>query len=228
MLIGFPPHFFLQTNSSTIKNTNSFLTALLCTLTASFLVLSHPAQAGYIVTLEQVGSDVVATGSGALDLSGLMGPNTDFGAGTVAPSEARILIGATGFFEDFTGFSTISGPTSFGSGGGSPPFRGTGDHVGIDGLQQLLFVPQNYVSGTPLSSSATWPFQTFTSLGVTPGTYVWTWGPGANQNFTLEIKFPTPNKITDCMDNGWRMLTRADGTPFENQGRCIQYVNTGK
>jgi hypothetical protein len=28
---------------------------------------------------------------------------------------------------------------------------------------------------------------TLTTLGVTPGTYVWTWGTGANQNFTLQI-----------------------------------------
>ena len=29
---------------------------------------------------------------------------------------------------------------------------------------------------------------TLASLGVTPGTYVWTWGTGlANQNFTLQI-----------------------------------------
>jgi VPDSG-CTERM motif len=28
---------------------------------------------------------------------------------------------------------------------------------------------------------------TFASLGVTPGTYVWTWGTGANHNFTLQI-----------------------------------------
>jgi hypothetical protein len=28
---------------------------------------------------------------------------------------------------------------------------------------------------------------TFASLGVTPGTYEWTWGAGANQNFTLQI-----------------------------------------
>ena len=30
--------------------------------------------------------------------------------------------------------------------------------------------------------------QTFKSLGVTPGTYKWTWGTGANQNFTLVIE----------------------------------------
>ena len=29
---------------------------------------------------------------------------------------------------------------------------------------------------------------TFASLGLTPGTYVWTWGTGLmNQNFTLQI-----------------------------------------
>jgi hypothetical protein len=28
---------------------------------------------------------------------------------------------------------------------------------------------------------------TLADLGVTPGTYVWTWGDGANQNFTLRI-----------------------------------------
>ena len=29
--------------------------------------------------------------------------------------------------------------------------------------------------------------ETFSTLGVIPGTYVWTWGTGANQNFTLQI-----------------------------------------
>jgi hypothetical protein len=67
---------------------------------------------------------------------------------------------------------------------------GTGDIVGIGGVQ--LLVPFGYVSGTVLSGSATYNNATFSSLGVTPGTYFWTWGTGArtgaNQNFMLQIR----------------------------------------
>jgi hypothetical protein len=39
-----------------------------------------------------------------------------------------------------------------------------------------------------LSDSMTFNNATLASLGVTPGTYVWSWGTGlANQNFTLQI-----------------------------------------
>jgi hypothetical protein len=30
-----------------------------------------------------------------------------------------------------------------------------------------------------------------------------------------------------CKKGGWRDRTRADGSPFRNQGECIRYVNTG-
>ena len=54
-------------------------------------------------------------------------------------------------------------------------------------LHRFLIVPRGYVSGTFLSNSATYSGKTLATLGVTPGTYVWTWGTGANQNFTLKI-----------------------------------------
>jgi hypothetical protein len=31
-----------------------------------------------------------------------------------------------------------------------------------------------------------------------------------------------------CKNDGWQTRFRADGSPFKNQGDCIQYVNTGK
>ena len=34
--------------------------------------------------------------------------------------------------------------------------------------------------------------------------------------------------VSACKSDGWRQLTRADGSIFTNQGDCIQYVNTGK
>ena len=64
---------------------------------------------------------------------------------------------------------------------------GTGDFVGI-ALGEFLSVPLGYLSGAPLSDSMTFNNATFASLGVTPGTYMWTWGAGLpNQNFTLII-----------------------------------------
>ena len=55
----------------------------------------------------------------------------------------------------------------------------------------LLSVPTGYASGTALSDMATYSGKTLATLGVTPGTYVWTWGNGANQKFTLQIP-PAP------------------------------------
>jgi hypothetical protein len=50
-----------------------------------------------------------------------------------------------------------------------------------------------------LADTSIWNNQTFDSLGVTPGTYEWTWGTGMNQNFTLQIgpaaAVPEPSSV---------------------------------
>lgn len=83
--------------------------------------------------------------------------------------------------------SMISGPISFGTGTTKSPNTGSGNFVGIDGSGDVIFVPQGYVSGAALSDTMTFNNATFSSLGVTPGTYEWSWGTGTNQNFTLQI-----------------------------------------
>ncbi|MGC2626956.1 MAG: hypothetical protein WA269_08975 [Candidatus Udaeobacter sp.] len=183
-----------------IGSSSSRLALLLIALVFTCLGLRQNAQAGYIVTLQQVGPNVVATGSGAINLTGLtffqsdgvFSPEILPGAGVQAGG--GILTGPTSSSVDL--YFEPRGPTSFGSGGATPASSGSGDMVGIFPIhlifERALIVPRGYVSGTFLSNSATYSGKTFATLGVTPGTYVWTWGTGANQNFTLQIPVPPP------------------------------------
>jgi len=163
--------------------------SLMFTAVTASLFSVRPAQAGYIVTLQQVGPgspDVIATGSGSIDLTGLTIVSRRTPTETdIEPANGGIFTGPNAFCDVYEG--NLSGPTSFGIGSATFTNSGSGDMVGIDKALNLLAVPTGYVSGTPLSNMATWSGKTLATLGVTPGTYVWTWGAGANQNFTLVI-----------------------------------------
>ena len=62
-----------QLKEQKVKSLEFFKPTLATTLAIvlAWLLSVRPAQAGYTVTLQQVGPDVVATGSGAIDLTGL-------------------------------------------------------------------------------------------------------------------------------------------------------------
>ena len=147
-----------------------------------------PAQAAYIVDLTQEGSNVVATGSGTLDVSDLTFVINESGAygAVIQPSGGVIVIGpVSASVDDYTG---VTGPANFGSGSVNFPNSGSGDLVGIFGSDRRLDVPAGYVSGNALSDTSTCDNASFSSLGVTPGTYKWTWGSGADaDSFTLKI-----------------------------------------
>lgn len=40
--------------------------------------------------------------------------------------------------------------------------------------------------------------------------------------------YDQPASKEQCKQGGWEDLSREDGSPFKNQGDCIQYFNTGK
>jgi hypothetical protein len=163
---------------------NKLLLITVLTIAVTSLLCVPPAQA-YTVTLKQVGSNVVAHGSGAINLTGL----TFISSGEDNPGIVPFLgVISTGpFASNIDVYRGFTGPTDFGSGAGALPNTASGDFVGISGVGPDLFVPLNYISGAALSDSMTFNNATFASLGVTPGTYVWTWGDGANQRFTLRI-----------------------------------------
>ena len=77
------------------------------------LICVRPAEA-YTVTLHQAGSNVVATGSGAINLTGLTFASGGFVAtGSMGPSIAVLTVAYGTGLSQYTGFS---GPSSFGPG----------------------------------------------------------------------------------------------------------------
>ena len=187
-----------------IGSSSSRLALLLIALVFACLGIRQSAQAGYIVTLQQVGPNVVATGSGAINLTGL----TFSQSGSVNPAisarshrstcrghlhgadffQRRLLLRGQWTDEFRERWRQRLPAVAAATWSGYPRL--------LAAIPSLLSVPTGYVSGTVLSDSATYSGKTLASLGVTPGTYVWTWGTGANQNFTLQIPVPPPPPVT--------------------------------
>jgi hypothetical protein len=148
------------------------------------------ARAAFVVDLTQEGSNVVATGSGTLDLAALSRLSTGSTPAQLAPAESFAYTGPA-VATPVAVYGFFTGPQSFGEQNILVfASSGSGDLVGINGVGMFssLVVPASYVSGGLLSDSSTYDNATFASLGVTPGTHEWTWGSGANaDSFTLQI-----------------------------------------
>jgi hypothetical protein len=147
--------------------------------------------------MTEVGSDVVANGSGSFNLTGLTYENSGSSAVEINPSSGEVGVGGGGFFDDLyfnnAGFGPgLIGPT-FGSGGHVTPSSGslTGFLLPNDGS---LLLPQGYASDAALTESSTYSGTTFASLGITPGTYTWTWDTGAN-SLVLNVIVPEPTSL---------------------------------
>jgi hypothetical protein len=143
------------------------------------------AEAAYIMTVEQAGSNVVATGSGSIDVTALIRYNSESAQAGIL-NGVGIVIGSPGTSQEYV---VISGPYSFASDlGALPASDGSGPDVGVF-TNFAVIVPDGYVSGASLgTSTATWDNTTLAALGVTDGTYTWTWGTGANaDSLTLDI-----------------------------------------
>jgi hypothetical protein len=142
------------------------------------------ANAAFLLTLQQTGGNVVGTGSGSFNLAALTSVTSLAQGPFVDASAGDILLALTATAQA-TFFDGITGPSSFGSGGDQGNDTGVGNVVGIEQGFYLL-VPSGYTSGILLSGTDTWSGSTLSSLGVTPGTFEWTWGSGATaDSFTL-------------------------------------------
>jgi hypothetical protein len=140
------------------------------------------------VTITQVGSDVVWSGSGSFNLTDLTlvgsAPNSCSG---FAANQAIWIAGApnppgeTG--QQYEGDS-LTYPTTFalGTQSGEPSYA-TGSMFGVvwGGVSgRTIIVPDGYVTGTTISGSTTYSGKTIVDMGLATGTYTWSWGTGGN------------------------------------------------
>jgi hypothetical protein len=136
-------------------------------------LISHAA---IIITIEQVGNDVVATSNGGgLDLTGLTSPGNSFNVSHLNSSSNAIWIGNSGSVTLYGGY-TLTGGFAGGVGDVGPDVN-SGPLVGTYGTTAIS-LPFGYVSGTPLAiSSSTWQNKTFADLGLSGGdTVLLSWG----------------------------------------------------
>jgi hypothetical protein len=148
--------------------------------------LAGRADASGEIDIFQSGADVVAAGSGAFDITDLTFDAGSSGSAAIAPSRAGVSIGSPA---DSALYGSLSGPSSLGS-GRFPTFASSesGDMFGTGFADERdLLIPSDYVSGAALLGSATFDDQTIASLGLDPGTYVYTWGSGDHAD-SLTIK----------------------------------------
>ena len=154
--------------------------------------VSTSAKASFVIDIAQVGSDVVATGTGTINLTDLTSKRISvLGVPAIIPSAGDINLGmGSGNLLYFP----VLGPSDFGSGTLTDANSFTGDLFQLMTDVNGIVVPSGYISGTLLTSTDVFTNTTLGGLGLTPGTYVYMWGTGnAADSVIVNIGVPEPS-----------------------------------
>jgi hypothetical protein len=138
------------------------------------------------VTITQVGNDVVWSGSGSFNLTALTSAGGSTIGGGYQASQAVWAIGPITSVDTYSG--TITYPPTFG-GGGAGVTSNTGSTFGIlpGGTGRLLYVPSGYTSNSVISGTSTYANTTIAGMGLTLGTYTWSWGSAPNTSTLVMV-----------------------------------------
>lgn len=142
------------------------------------------AQAEAVIDIVEYGGFVSVSGSGWLNIDALEFQNTFGGFGTVNPMDAGVTVNDG----DIDVYGGAFGPVSFGTGTLTFQSAGSGDAFGISSGMSII-VPLGYVSGDLLSGSSIYLSQSFASMGLEEGTYIYTWGSGeSSDTLTVNVR----------------------------------------
>lgn len=162
----------------------------------AFLLTAGTARASFIETIVQNGPNVVVTGSGSIKAYPGSVESVHSFHSYVDSVVGDIMTGAPGTFDNYGG---LTGPGTFGLGTFTAADNASGDLIGVE-IGGVLHLAHDYVLGTVLSNMAIYDNQDFSTLGLTPGSYTWTWGAGdVTDSFTLQIDaaaVPEPTALT--------------------------------
>jgi len=161
-----------------------------------------PAQAILLLKVEQIGRDVVVTGSGSVNLSDLsFGDSTNEFTNTFTATQ--LYAGPAAFSNGAVkSYAGLQGPSTIGTKADAvllpdDSVASSGDLLGLvsndqsngDGTgKPLLILPQSYTSNEPLAGSSFYSETSYADFGLTEGTSkTWSWGSGANAD-SLQVQ----------------------------------------
>lgn len=142
-------------------------------LLAALAMTAGAAQAAVTFNIQEVGGNVVATGSGAINTTGLTVAATANYSKFINGGNGGVIVGS-GLIDSV---KYTNAATSFQSFGTTTNFvfasSSTGDEFGLHlADQNSIFLPVGYVSNTALAGALTINGATLASLNLTPGSYL--------------------------------------------------------
>jgi hypothetical protein len=157
-----------------------------------------PAHAAVTVNITQGASEVDASWSGSINFTALTAVSGPVIIPGTSPAQGFVAFGSASSSQ-VTAYSGLSGPSSFGTLFFTAASNTTGGPLAIFGNASggpEVILPLGTANNTSLSATDTWSGATFSSLGLTPGTYTYSWGTGANaDSLTVQIG-PVPEPST--------------------------------
>ncbi len=198
-------------------------------ITLSLLASHFEGRGAVVITVQEVGNDVVASASGELNTTSLTDGGIAGGtSGNIFGSQSQVYVGPTTQVDFFTG---LAGPFGWGTGAISLASTSSGSFVGIWGAGQTLYLPHGYVSGSAISASSTFSGKSIASLGITPGSYTYSWGSGANiDHVTISVvavpEIPETLAVAGgmCLITAWlnrRHASRRTSSVSEISGKSL-------
>ena len=151
--------------------------------------------------IQEVGTDVVVSASGAVNKANWIFSNTSGSTSRYVWADlGSARVGLNSGFSEYYRTPTLTPSPVMGPGAITSATSSSGHIIGFTAgwsTASELWVPQGYVSGNSLSGTATFAFTTLSSLGYSPtsATYTYTVGSGATQDtiiFNIGSVTPVP------------------------------------